>query len=63
MIHLIITLLNTVVIYVDSKIMGYYNFVYVFGSFVLRILTSIVVGIVYACIIPIIIRIIKPFMQ
>ena len=63
MIHLLITLLNTIVIYVDAKIMGYYSFVYVFGSFVLRILTSIVVGVVYACILPIMIRIIKPFMQ
>ena len=62
MIHLLITMLNTIVIYLDAKIMGYYSFVYVFGSFVLRILTSIVVGVVYACILPIMIRIIKPFM-
>ena len=62
-IHLIITILNTIVIYIDSKIMGYYSFVYVFGSFVVRVLTSIVVGIVYACLLPIMIRIIKSFMQ
>ena len=63
MMHLLITLLNTIVIYIDAKIMGYYSFVYVFSSFVLRILTSIVVGVVYACVIPIMIRIIKSFMQ
>ena len=61
--HLIITVLNTIVIYMDSKIMGYYSFVYVFGSFVVRVLTSMVVGVIYACILPIMIRIIKSFMQ
>lgn len=61
--HLLITVLNTIVIYVDSKIMGYYSFVLVFGSFIIRMLTSVVLGIVYSCIIPLMIKIIKPFMQ
>ena len=63
MMHLVITILNTIVIYIDSKIMGYYSFVYVFGSFVLRVLTSIVVGVIYACLLPIMLRIIKSLIQ
>lgn len=35
--ELMITLLNTGVMYIDSKIYGYYSFVYIFGTFFLRL--------------------------
>ena len=39
---IIVTLLNTGVIYLDSIIWDYYTFTYVFGSFILRIITSLI---------------------
>lgn len=35
--ELLITILNTGVMYIDSKLFGYYSFVYIFGSFFLRL--------------------------
>lgn len=40
--ELLITALNTVVLYIDSKLYGYYSPVYIFGSLALR--TAICVG-------------------
>lgn len=48
---IILTLLNTGVIYLDSVIWDYYTFAYVFGSFVFRLITSIIKSIVYVVII------------
>ncbi|MDO5441304.1 MAG: ECF transporter S component [Bacillota bacterium] len=39
---IIVTLLNTGVIYLDSIIWDYYTFTYVFGSFIFRIITSLI---------------------
>ena len=39
---IIVTLLNTGVIYLDSIIWDYYTFTYVFGSFIFRIITSFI---------------------
>lgn len=39
---IIVTLLNTGVIYLDSIIWDYYTFAYVFGSFIFRIITSLI---------------------
>ena len=38
----IVTVTNTAGIYLDSLIFGYYTFVYVFGSFFIRLLTGII---------------------
>lgn len=49
---LLVTILNTVGIYVDSKIYGYYTFVYVFGSIIFKIIAGIILAIIYSLIIP-----------
>ena len=55
-----VTTLNTVVMYLDAKIYGYYTFAYVFGSLVSRYLTAIVVNIVYVLLTEPILARIKP---
>lgn len=40
--ELIITTLNTVVMFVDAKIKGYYTFAYVFGNIVIRYIVGII---------------------
>ena len=57
--QVVLTILNTIVILVDSLIYGYFNFLVVFGPFVLRIMVSIIVGVVYCIVIPPIIKLIK----
>ena len=48
---LILTSLNTLVIYLDAIIWGYYTFTYVFGACIFRFITSIIKSIVYIIII------------
>ena len=50
--ELLVTILNTGVMYVDSKIYGYYSFVYIFGTIVIRFVLCIVKAVLYALIIP-----------
>lgn len=50
--ELLITILNTGVMYVDSKIYGYYSFVYIFGTVIIRVVICIVKAFVYALVIP-----------
>lgn len=57
--QVLLTVLNTIVILVDSLVFGYYSFILVFGPLVLRIMVSILVGIVYCIIIPPIMNLIK----
>lgn len=53
---LLVTALNTLAIYIDSKVFGYYSFAYVFGSIVIKIITGIILAIIYSLIIPKIIQ-------
>lgn len=46
--ELLITLLNTGVLYIDSKIYGYYDPVYIFGATGVRLVVCIVKAIVFA---------------
>lgn len=48
----LIFLLNTLVIYLDSKIYGYYSFAYVFGSFFLRAGICAAKTVLYAALLP-----------
>ncbi len=48
---IILTLLNTGVIYLDSIIWDYYTFAYVFGSFVFRLVASVIKAVVFVIII------------
>lgn len=50
--ELLITVLNTGVIYLDSVIYGYYSFAYVFGTVVIRFAVCIVKAVVFALVIP-----------
>ena len=54
-----LTIITTVVIFVDSIILGYYTFLYVFGSFIVRIMVSVLVGVLYAVIIPFVLNLVK----
>lgn len=49
---LLVTALNTLAIYLDAKIFGYYTFAYVFGSIIFKIIAGILLSIVYSLIIP-----------
>lgn len=51
--NFLLTILNTLVLFLDSKINGYYTFATVFGSFIIRMITCIVTSIIYFLIIPI----------
>lgn len=57
--QLMITALNTIVNIIDALINGYYNFITIFGSLVVRIITSILTGIVFCIIIPPLIKLTK----
>ena len=48
----LIFLLNTLVIYADSKIYGYYSYAYVFGSFWIRLGICVVKTLLYAAVLP-----------
>lgn len=47
-----IFLLNTAVLYLDSKIYGYYSFAFIFGTFLVRLLICIVKAVAFAALLP-----------
>ena len=49
---LLVTALNTLAIYLDAKIFGYYTFAYVFGSIIFKIITGMLLSVLYSLIIP-----------
>lgn len=49
---LIVTFLNTVVMYLDSKIMGYYSYAYVFGMIIPRIISGIIIAVILGILLP-----------
>lgn len=49
---ILVTALNTLAIYLDSKIFGYYTFAYVFGTIIFKIITGIILAIIYSLVIP-----------
>ncbi len=48
---IVLTMLNTGAIYLDSIIWDYYTFAYVFGSFIFRLVASIIKSIIFTIII------------
>ena len=50
--EILVFLLNTAVIYIDSKLYGYYSFAYVFGSFFVRFAIAIVKCAAFSVVIP-----------
>lgn len=57
--ELMITVLNTAVMYVDSKIYGYYAFAYIFGTLVARMFISIAKALVFTEVLPLLIKRVK----
>ena len=57
--EIIITVLNTGVMYIDSKIYGYYSFAYIFGATIPRVVVCIVKGIVYGMVMPHLLKVIR----
>ncbi len=45
--------INTFVIYIDSKIYGYYSPAYVFGSFAIRTVICAVKSVLFGCVLPV----------
>ena len=56
---LLVTALNTLAIYIDAKVYGYYTFAYVFGSIIFKIIAGIVLAIIYSLIITKLIKAVK----
>lgn len=56
---LITTALNTVVMYLDSVIQGYYSYAYVFGGVVTRVIAGIVTAIVMAFVAPPVVKLLE----
>lgn len=54
---LVVTALNTLVMYIDSKIYGYYSFAYVFGGILPRVIAGVIIAIIFAAILP---QLLKP---
>lgn len=49
--NLLVTLFNTVILYADSKIYGYYSFAYIFGAVPVRILSGLLRAVLYTAVI------------
>ena len=49
---LLVTSLNLLALYVDSKLYGYYSFVLVFGNLIIKIIAGIILAVIYASIMP-----------
>ncbi len=56
---LVVTAINTFVIYLDSVIFGYYSYALVFGAIIPRIIAGILTGLILASVLPSIINTLK----
>lgn len=56
---LTVTAVNTLVMYIDAKIYGYYSFAYVFGGILPRIGAGVIIAFVFGAILPHILKPIK----
>ena len=60
---ILIFVLNTFVLYVDSKVYGYYSFVYIFGTVFLRSLICIAKAAVFSAVMPMLLETAKRVMK
>jgi ECF transporter S component (folate family) len=60
-VEILILIINTGVIYIDSKIYGYYSAAYVFGSLAVRIVICIVKSAAFGLVLPMLLRGLKGF--
>lgn len=58
---LALTVMNTVAMYLDSIIYGYYSYAYVFGALILRFATGVVTAVIFALIIPPLLKLIRKY--
>lgn len=56
---LIVTALNLVALYIDSKLYGYYSKTLVFGNLIIKIITGVTLAIIYSSILPKLIAFLK----
>ncbi len=49
---LLVTTINTVVMYIDSKIYHYYSYAYIFGALIYRYIAGVLTGIIYSVLTP-----------
>lgn len=56
---LVVTALNTLVMYIDSKIFGYYSYAYVFGAMIPRIIAGVITAVVFAVLLPELLKILR----
>ena len=56
---LVVTAVNTLIMYIDAKIYGYYSFAYVFGAVVPRIIAGVLIAFVFGAILPSILKPLK----
>ncbi len=56
---LLVTALNTLALYIDAKVFGYYSKALVFGSLPLKILTGIILAVLFSLILPQLLKTLK----
>ena len=49
---LLVTSLNLLALYVDSKLYGYYSYALVFGNLLIKIVIGLILAVLYSCILP-----------
>lgn len=59
LLQLMLTLLNTIIYTLDSLLYGYFNYLLIFGPIVIKLMLSIITGVVYFVVIPIIVNVEK----
>lgn len=57
--QLMVTILNTLIYALDAFIYGYFNYLIIFGPIVIKIMISILTGIVFSILLPIVVKIAK----
>ena len=59
---LIVTSLNILALYVDSKLYNYYSYTLVFGNVLIKVVIGIILAIIYSLVLPKLLEIIKKIM-
>ena len=60
---LLVTSLNLLALYVDSRLYGYYSFALVFGNLLLKVIAGVILAIIYASVLPKLISFLKKQMN
>lgn len=62
-INLILTILNTIALYIHSKLYGYYSYQLVFSSLLIRFISSIITSIIYIIVLPYLYKLLNKFIK